>query len=229
MLTSFTDSRRRVWNVGENAVVYLFDPPTRTLACYVHTISEQVLETGVRVTAIEVAAHLPATARAVPYTVRAVENQLFPSFDTMQAEHFRDTPTRIALASCLFSAGDVVLDTIAAVQHWTIAENDETLTNWQFYLATKRVEFRTWFEQKPYIIAKHCEHVEQILADLLATVMRERMRRFEEARGPFVSETITTRTTTTSTTSTSCNTTPNTIATTNPAATRSKKRKARNS
>ena len=39
MLTSFTDRRRRVWNVGDNAVVRLFEPTPRLFPCYVNVIA----------------------------------------------------------------------------------------------------------------------------------------------------------------------------------------------
>lgn len=229
MLTSFTDSRFRVWNVGENAVVRVYDPPSRVLACYVHTIAEQVLDNGVRVTVIEVAVHLPATARALPYTVRDVAKQLFPSFDTLASETEPDADTiRAALFNCGITSGDAVLHTIAAVRGWLIHENGDTLANWSAYVA-ERLNYVE--EYRPTVrpgvdefSAAELRGARDALSWLRDALRKEIERRAEEARGLLVVESTTT--TTTSTTTTSCNTpNPAKATTPNPAATRSKKRK----
>lgn len=222
MLTSFTDPRRRVWNVGDYAVCRVFDPPTRLLSCHVAAIREPVDPDGRRSFAVDVMLYLPASNRIVPQYVHDPASQLFPSFDTFNAEEADANRAVVGLQQCPLTAGDRVLRTIAAVRGWLIHENDFTLQNWQEYTAAK-IDAVANHEQPASVSAAHAfDLAGQVLQGLFDDVKRERLRRYDAARGPLVESTTTT---TTSTTTTSCNTpNPANATTPNPARTNNRRK-----
>lgn len=234
-MTSFTDRRRRVWNVGDNAVVRLFEPTPRLYACYLNVIAEHVNDQGQRDTVAEVVVHVPSTAETRSVTIRDVVGQLFPSFDTYHAEVApcqRANAFRIMLASCRTTCDKIPAFVIASVLPFLDAENSATLANWGEYLHEQRGA-----------IAKAddaCTEAFDTLTALIDAVEADLRRRVVVAAGRFLEanpacpevvhlpigkRSTSTTTTTTSTTTTSCNTpNPADATTVNPAANRKRRK-----
>lgn len=238
MLTSFTDRRRRVWNVGDNAVVRLFNPTPRLFPCYVNVIAEHVNDQGNRETVVEVVVHVPSTAETRSATIRDVCGQLFPSFDTFNAEV---TPSmaahnrRAKLAVCATTCDKIPAFVIASVIPFLDAENAATLANWGEYLHEQRGAIGKADDA--------CREAFGTLTEVLNAVEADLRRRVVVAAGRFLDPAslpcdacpevvhlpkrcpVTTTTTTTSTTTTSCNTPKPADATTiNPAAKRNRRK-----
>lgn len=87
MITSFTDPRLRVWNVGDNAICEVVDDnQAAAFPCYIGAIAEHVNDSGKRYYAADVFVAIPATPRFELRTLRFGPDRLYTSFPSYLRE-----------------------------------------------------------------------------------------------------------------------------------------------
>lgn len=198
MITSFTDPRLRVWNVGDNAICEVVEgDQAAAFPCYIGTIAEHVNDSGVRYYAADVFVAIPATPRFELRILRFGSDRLYTSFPSYLREiTFRSSDVVDLRNGEKVLASDVV-NAIRGASRSLRFETFQTLVNWHTFL----VDLIAHLERDDGLVA-----VREMLRGLFNAIAAEGQRRdaaFERSVRP----SVTTSTNTTSTTNTT-NTTP---------------------
>lgn len=194
MITSFTDPRLRVWNVGDNAICEVVEgDQAAAFPCYIGTIAEHVNDSGVRYYAADVFVAIPATPRFELRTLRFGSDRLYTSFQS----YLREMALRSSDAVDRRN-GEIVV-AIRGASRSLRFETFQTLCNWHTFL----VDLIAKLERDDGLVA-----IREMLRKLSNAIAAEGKRRcLQLADSIVVNDEPETTTSTTSTTSTT-NTTP---------------------
>lgn len=199
MITSFTDPRLRVWNVGDNAICGIAEgDQVAAFPCYIGTIAEHVHESGVRSFAVDVFVAIPATPQFEIRTLRFGPDRLYTSFPSYLREMALRASDAVDRRNGDLIIDNPVVEAIRGASRSLRFETFQTLANWHTFL----VDFLAKLERDDGIVAVMLRG----LSNAIAAEVDRRRGEFEQAVLPAVA-TSTNTTSTTSTTNTT-NTTP---------------------